>query len=119
MYPELCQATGNPKTTSKVMWTTIFSSLLHPCAVVNVLADVMFGAGVLTDILGVGVGVGVGMFTDIGIMVGAPRDVNMVDVLAVAIVNVVAVINVGMLADGNANVLAAVMTSLAFTLSAP
>ena len=50
---------------------------------------------------------------------GVARAVSMLDALTVVIVNVVSVIDVDMLADTNANDLAAVMSPLEFTLSSP
>ena len=76
-------------------------------------------------------GVGVDMLSDMEIIamatpaitlafvVGVSRAVNMLDVLAVVIVDVTTAIDVDMLADENANRLAAVMTPLEFTLPAP
>ena len=97
----------------------------------DVLCDVMIGVGVdifPDDILGVGIGMLTGM--DI-IVVATPITLEFVayagdvrvgvsdDLLYVLIIDSVAVIDVDMLVDENANGLAAVMTPLEFTLPAP
>ena len=72
-------------------------------------------------------GVGVDMLPDVEIIVMATPVINLdfvlggayADVLAVVIVDVVSAIDVDMLADENANGLAAVMTPLEFNLSSP
>ena len=85
---------------NRTMWSSTFTSFLHPCAVTDVMIDV--GVDTLDDTI---LGVGVDMSTD---------------ELAVPIIDVVSVTDVDMLADDeNVNVLAAVMTPLGFTLSSP
>ena len=108
------------------MWRAIFIRFSNPCVVTDALTDVMLGVSMLTDVM-----LGLGMSIDIGIivtatpaitlefMVGVARAVNMLGALGVVIVDVVSVIDVDMLADVNANDLAAVMAPLEFTLSSP
>ena len=108
------------------MWIAIFIRFSNPCAVADALTDVMLGVGMLTDaILGVGMSIDIGIIVTatpaitLEFMVGVARAVNMLDVLTVAIVDVVPAIDVDMLADVNANDLVAVMTPLEFILSSP
>ena len=113
-------------TTSRLMWRATFIRFSNPCVVTDALTDVMLGVSMLTDVI-----LCLGMSIDIGIivtatpaitlefMVGVARAVNMLNARDVMIVDVVSAINVDMLADVNANDLAAVMTPLEFTLSAP
>ena len=114
--------------TNRLMWSAIFSSLSHPCAVINVCDDVMIGVGdMLVDVM-LGVDVGLLAGTEIVVaaapaiilefMVGTACPVSMSpDVLAVLVIGVVAVI--GMLPDENAGSLAAAMAPLEFTFPAP
>ena len=109
-------------TTSRLMWRAIFIRFSNPCVVPDALTDAMFGVDMLTDVI-----LGDDMSIDIGIivtatpaitlefMVGVARAVNMLDVLAVVIVDVASAIDVDMLADVNANDLAVVMTPLECT----
>ena len=80
---------------TKIMWSAIFSSLSHPCVVTDELTDVI-------------VGVDVDMLSEM--IAGMP---------AALIIDVVSATDVDMLADGNVNGLAAVMTPLGFALPAP
>ena len=94
------------------MWIAMFTSSSYPC--VGVVADVICG-------------VGVDMLSDIEIIVMATPAITLevvvggacADVLTVAIVDVVSAIDVDMLANENANGLAAVTTPLEFILPSP
>ena len=115
---------------NRLMWRAIFI-FTQPCSVTDVLCDVMIGVGVdmfPDDILGVGIDMLTGM--DI-IVVATPITLEFVayagdvrtdgsdGLLAVPITDLMTAIDVDMLADENENDLAAVMTPLEFTLSAP
>ena len=100
---------------NRLIWSAMFISFSHPCAVADVPADGMLG-------------VGVDMLPGVEIIVMATPAINLefvvggayADVLAVAIFDVVSAIDVvDVLTDENVNGLAAVMTPLEFTLSAP
>ena len=114
------------------MWITIFRRFSHPRVVTDILADGTFGVGVelLTGVLsGVGIDV-LSVVTATPVIteefVGGVTDAVdvMADVLAVAIINVVftidAVFTIDVnMTDENANCLAAVMTLVEFSSSAP
>ena len=90
-----------------ILWISIFSSFSHPCEV----TDVIFG-------------VGLDMLTDMESMVGVACAGDMRagvpdDLLTVLIIDVTTASDIDILADKNANGLAAVMTPLEFTLPAP
>ena len=131
--------------TNSLMSIPIFNRFSPPCAVTDALADVAFGlvcvcvcvnmlsSVIGTEILtGVMLDVGIGMLSDMEIIVMATSAITLevavglayaVDVLVnlrgVVIIEVVRAIGVAMLADENANGLAAVMAPFEFTLLSP
>ena len=84
---------------NRTMWSSTFTSFLHPCAVTDVMIDV--GVDTLDDTI---LRVDVDMLTD---------------ELAVPIIDFVSATDVDMLADENVNGLAVVMNPLEFTLLSP
>ena len=113
---------------NRLMWIAIFVSIFsHPCTVADVLADVIPGVGVDTD-----VALDADLLSDMGaIVMDSPAitlDVVVVvacavdllsGLLTVLIIGVVSAIDADMFDDEDVNGLVAVMTPLEFTLSAP
>ena len=100
---------------NRLMWRAIFIRFSHPCEVNDVMTNVILG-------------VCVDMLPGVDIIVMATPAINLefvvggayANVPAVVIFDVVSAIDVvDVLADENVNGLAAVMTPLEFTLSAP
>ena len=92
-----------------LMWRATFRSFSNPCAVIDMLTDLMFNVGVC-------------MLTDMEtpeITLELMRVSYIGDVLDVLIIDSLTVLDVDMLADENANGLGTVMIPLEFTLPAP
>ena len=98
----------------------MFNRFLHPCGVTDVLVDVMIGVGVeiFSNMEMFLMGITLQLMMGVT-QVGDVRIDVLTDLLAVLVIDVVTTIDVDMLADENENGLAAVMTPLEFTLSAP
>ena len=114
----------------RLMWIVVFSIVSHPCEVTDVLNAVMFEVSIdtVTDLM---FDVETLSVMEIVLMATPPitweflagvvvcvLDV-LTDILDVVIIGVLSNIDVDMLADENANGLAAVMTPLEFTLPSP
>ena len=114
---------------NRLMWIAIFSSTPQPCAVSDVLTDVMIGVGVgmvRTIMCGVDMlhGVGIVVVTapviTLEFVVGVTYAVDMlVGLLVATIIDVVPAIDIDILADESVDGLAAVMTPVEFTLLSP
>ena len=104
---------------NRLMWSAILISFSHPCVDIDSLTDVMSG-------------VGVDMLSDMETIATTPPAITgafvageayvvnaLADVPTVAIIGALPAIDVDSLAGENVNDLAAVMTSLEFTLLSP
>jgi hypothetical protein len=104
---------------SRLMWTAIFTSKSHRCAVTDVLTGVMPGVGV--DVLrDMEIVVMTTPAITLEFVVGVTCAVDVLVVLLVAtIIDVVSAIDIDILADESVDGLAAVMTPVEFTLLSP